>query len=198
MSINLAKGQKISLSKEAPDLSDLMVGLGWSVNKKKNKRRGLFGGIEQDYDLDASVIMCVDDRFVSGDDLVYYGKKHHKSGSVWSTGDDLTGGAVGDCETVMIKLDKVPEKYNRLVVVVNIYQAHSRKQDFGQVENAFIRLVNQKTNKEIARYNLSENYEGMTAMIFGELYRRNGEWKFNAMGQARDVASINALCDEYK
>lgn len=197
MSISLVKGQKISLSKEAPGLSEVMVGLGWSVNKSKMKR-GLFGGMKHDYDLDASVIMLRDDKFRNMDDLVYYGHKRHKSGSVWSTGDDLVGGKAGDCETVMLNLDDVPQEYNRLVLVVNIYQAHSRKQDFGQVENAFMRLVDRKTNNEVARYSLSENYEGMTAMIFGELYRHNGEWKLSAMGQGSDVPSLVDLCKEYQ
>lgn len=117
------------------------------------------------------------------DDLVYYNNLTHKSGTVRHMGDNLTGEGEGDDEQIVIDLDRVPSEYDKIVIVVTIYQAQQRKQHFGLIENAFIRLVDGKNDQEILKYNLTEDYSGMTAMIFGEIYRYNGEWKFGAIGQ---------------
>lgn len=197
MSISLQKGQKISLTKDsngnATGLNKAIVGLGWDAVQKK----GFFGKL-QDVDCDASAILLKNGRLDSKSDVVYYGKLHHKSGAVNHCGDNLTGDGDGDDEQIIIDLNNVPADYNKIVIVVNIYNAVSRKQDFGMIENAFIRIVNADTNVELMKYNLSDNYEGKTAMIFGELYRHNGEWKFNAIGQGTNHESVSALAADYK
>lgn len=195
MAVNLAKGQKISLSKDSngnsTGLKNVVVGLGWDAAKK-----GFFSG--RSIDCDASVILLQNGRFVSDKDLIYFGHKNHKSGAITHCGDNLTGDGDGDDEQIIINLDRVPAEYDKIVVVVNIYQAESRKQDFGLIKNAFMRIVNKDTNQEFARFNLSENYAGMTAMIFGELYRHNGEWKMNAIGQGTQDNSVSQLVRRYQ
>lgn len=195
--ISLEKGQKVSLTKENSGLNDVIIGLGWNVISKK---RGLFGmgGSSFDCDLDASVICCRNGKYHGTDDLVYFGHLKHDSGAIRHCGDNLTGAGDGDDEQIIIKLDKIPSDIDKLVVVVNIYSAHQRKQDFGMVENAFMRIVDSKTNTELMRYNLTGDYAGSTGMIFGELYRHNGEWKFGAIGQGLDVSSLTELTDRYK
>ena len=118
--------------------------------------------------------------------------------SIRHLGDNLTGAGEGDDEQIIVELDKIPAEYDRIVIVVNIYEATQRNQHFGMIENAFIRLVDGKTNKEMCKYNLSENYSGMTAMIFGEVYRHNGEWKFNAIGQATNDPGLSTLVNRYR
>ncbi len=113
-------------------------------------------------------------------------------------GDNLTGAGEGDDEQIIVELNKIPAEYDRIVIVVNIYEAVKRNQHFGMIENAFIRLVDGKTNKEMCKYNLSENYSGMTAMIFGEVYRHNGEWKFSAIGQATNDPGLSSLVNRYR
>lgn len=195
MAINLAKGQKISLAKDengnSTNLRKAIVGLGWDAAK-----HGFFGG--SSIDCDASVILLQNGRFVNDKDLIYYGHKEHKSGAVIHCGDNLTGDGDGDDEQIIVNLDDVPDKYDKIVVVVNIYQAERRKQDFGLIKNAFMRIVDSDTNRELARFNLSENYAGMTAMIFGEIYRHNGEWKLNAIGQGTHDGSISELVKRYQ
>ena len=193
--ISLQKGQKVSLSKEAPGLSKIIVGLGWDVMKK----RGLFGfgsSSGQDCDLDASVICCRNGFFSSKDDLVYFGNKHHSSGAIKHCGDNLTGEGDGDDEQIIVELDKVPADIDKIIVVVNIYSAHSRKQDFGMVENAYIRLVNNITGQEICRCDLSEDYGTNTALVMGELYRHNGDWKFKAIEAGFDNG-LSGLAGKY-
>ena len=129
--------------------------------------------------------------------MVYFGNLKHKSGTVNHMGDNLTGAGDGDDEQIVIDLSKVPEQYDKIEIVVNIYQAVQRKQHFGMIENAFIRLVDARNNNEICKYNLTENYSGMTAMIFGEVYRHNGEWKFNAIGNGTTDPGLTELCRRY-
>ena len=148
-------------------------------------------------DCDASAIMLKNGKFVDRTDLVYFGNLKHKSGTVNHMGDNLTGEGEGDDEQIVIDLSRVPAEYDKIVIVVNIYQAVQRKQHFGMIENAFIRLVDARNNKEMCKYNLTENYSGMTAMIFGEIYRHNGEWKFNAMGNGTTDPGIGELCRRF-
>ena len=194
MSISLQKGQKVSLSKDNAGLSNVIAGLGWDEVKQKH---GLFGFKAAEIDCDASAILLKNGKFTSKDDVVYFGNLRHKSNTVMHMGDNLTGAGEGDDEQIMIDLRHLPPEYDRIVIVVNIYAAVKRKQHFGLIENAFIRLVDARSNTEILRYNLTENYSGMTAMIFGEIYRYNGEWKFSAIGQGTSDASISELVQRY-
>ena len=195
MSVSLQKGQKVSLSKENAGLSTVLVGLGWDEVEQK---RGFFGRKEQaDIDCDASAILLRDGKLCGNGDLVYFGNLVHKSGTVRHMGDNLTGAGDGDDEQILMDLSKIPQEYDRIVVVVNIYAANQRRQHFGMIRNAFIRLVDGRTNQEMCKYNLTEDYSGMTAMIFGEIYRYNGEWKFSAVGQGTNDTSLGDLCKRY-
>lgn len=199
MSISLKKGQKVSLTKESAGLSNVLVGLGWdAVESKKGFLASLFGTQAADIDCDATAILLNDGKFCDKSDVVYFGNLEHKSGTVRHMGDNLTGDGEGDDEQILIDLSKVPAEYDRIVIVVNIYDCIKRKQEFGMIKNAFIRIVDGKTNREMCKYDLSEDYSGMTAMIFGEIYRHNGEWKFNAIGQGTKDTSISELCRHYK
>lgn len=205
MSVSLQKGQKVNLSKDNAGLAKVIVGLGWDEAKPSGGGGGgffatLFGGAattHQAIDCDASAIMLKNGKFVDRTDLVYFGNLKHKSGTVNHMGDNLTGAGEGDDEQIVIDLSRVPAEYDKIVIVVNIYQAVKRKQHFGMIENAFIRLVDARNNKEMCKYNLTENYSGMTAMIFGEIYRHNGEWKFNAMGNGTTDPGIGELCRRF-
>lgn len=195
MSVNLQKGQKVNLRKDdGGALKRVMVGLGWDEVKQK---RGFFAPKPQDIDCDASVFVCVNGHLMGTDDIVYFGNLTHKSSCIRHMGDNLTGAGDGDDEQIMVDLAAMPSQYDKLVVVVNIYQAAQRKQHFGMIENAFIRIVDADTNQEMCKYNLSENYDGMTAMIFGELYRYNGEWKFNAIGQGTHDNGLGELANRF-
>ena len=130
-------------------------------------------------------------------DVVYYGNLTHRSGAVRHCGDNLTGAGDGDDEQIIVELAKVPAEYDKIVFTVNIYQAYQRKQNFGMIRNAFIRVVDADSGKELCKYNLSENYDGKTAMIFGEVYRYNGEWKFGAIGEPTNDPSINETVQRY-
>ena len=206
MSVSLQKGQKVNLSKDNAGLAKVIVGLGWDEAKPSGGGGGgffatLFGGgaatTHQAIDCDASAIMLKNGKFVDRTDLVYFGNLKHKSGTVNHMGDNLTGEGEGDDEQIVIDLSRVPAEYDKIVIVVNIYQAVQRKQHFGMIENAFIRLVDARNNKEMCKYNLTENYSGMTAMIFGEIYRHNGVWKFNAMGNGTTDPGIGELCRRF-
>ena len=205
MSVSLQKGQKVNLSKDNAGLAKVIVGLGWDEAKPSGGGGGgffatLFGGAattHQAIDCDASAIMLKNGKFVDRTDLVYFGNLKHKSGTVNHMGDNLTGEGEGDDEQIVIDLSRVPAEYDKIVIVVNIYQAVKRKQHFGMIQNAFIRLVDARNNKEMCKYNLTENYSGMTAMIFGEIYRHNGEWKFNAMGNGTTDPGIGELCRRF-
>ncbi|BAQ62838.1 tellurium resistance protein TerD [Geminocystis sp. NIES-3708] len=196
MAINLQKGQKISLKKEAPKLQQLMCGLGWDVAKKS----GLLGGLFQsDFDLDASVL-CLDSRgkLKSNSDIVYFGNLRHNSSAINHLGDNLTGSGDGDDEEINVNLPLIPSNISKLVFVVNIYEATTRKQDFGQVENAFVRLVNIANNQEIVRYTLSKNgYQGKTGMIMAELTRVDDDWEMTAKGDGIIAKSLGDIAKLY-
>lgn len=195
MSVNLQKGQKVNLRKEGGGtLRRVMVGLGWDEVKQK---RGLFAPKAQDIDCDASAFLCQGGRLTGVPDIVYFNALTHASGAVRHMGDNLTGAGEGDDEQILVDLTAMPEKYDKIVFVVNIYQARQRRQHFGMIENAFIRICDAETHQELCKYNLSENYEGMTAMVFGEIYRHNGEWKFNAIGQPTQDNGIEELARRF-
>ena len=201
MGVNLQKGQKVNLKKsDGQALSRIRIGLGWDpVKQKKGGLFGsIFGGSAPDIDCDASVIVCKGGRLSGKDDVVYFGNLKHSSGAIVHTGDNLTGEGEGDDEQILVDLTAVPQDYDKLVFVVNIYDCESRKQDFGMIANAFIRICDERTGEEFCRYNLSESYAGMTAMIFGEIYRHNGEWKFNAIGQGTKDKGLNELARRYQ
>ena len=199
MGINLQKGQRISLSKEAPGLTKLICGLGWDVAKRSGG--GLFGAFSSapDYDLDASVI-CLDQNAKLNDraNVVYFGNLSHRSGAITHLGDNLTGAGEGDDEQILVDLSRMPSQIVKLVFTVNIYDCIARKQDFGQVKNAFVRLVNQSNNQELAKYNLSgSEYKGMTGMIMAEIYKHNDEWKMAALGNGVKVNGLEELVKTY-
>ena len=174
MAVSLKKGQKVDLTKTNPGLKEILVGLGWDVNKYD-------GG--KDFDLDSSVFMLnANGKVRDDDDFVFYGNLKHKSGAVEHMGDNLTGKGEGDDEEIKIDLSKVPADIEKIDFTVTIYEAEERKQNFGQVENAFIRVVNAVTGEELIRYDLGEDFSIETAVVIGELYRNKGEWKFNAIG----------------
>ncbi len=181
MSVNLQKGQKIDLTKGNSGLKALVVGLGWDEAPRKFS---LFSR-RQDIDCDASAILvdAQSGKLRGPVDVVYYGNLTHRTGAVRHCGDNLTGAGDGDDEQIIVELNKVPADFSKIVFVVTIYKARERNQQFGMIKNAFIRIVDADTGKELCKYNLSENYEGKTAMIFGEVYRYNGEWKFGAIGE---------------
>lgn len=199
MGVSLQKGQKVSLTKDNAGLAKIIVGLGWDEVQQSGGGflKGLFGSSQQEIDCDASAIMLKNGKFVDKDDLVYFVNLKHKSGTVNHQGDNLTGAGDGDDEQIVIDLSRVPADYDKIVIVVNIYQAVQRRQHFGLIQNAFIRLVDARNNNEMCKYNLTDNYSGMTAMIFGEVYRHNGEWKFSAIGQGTTDPGLSELCRRY-
>lgn len=196
MSVSLQKGQKISLTKGGTGLTKVMVGLGWDeAQPAVTGLRALFSAKPQDIDCDASAILCgengkVVSRTIS-DCCVYFGNLRHSSGAIVHQGDNLTGAGDGDDEQIMVDLSKVPQNIAKIVFVVNIYDANVRHQHFGLIKNAFIRLVDMKNGSEICKFNLTDNYSGMTGMVVGELYRYEDEWKFSAIG--RGVAEASRL-----
>ena len=187
MAISLNKGGKLSLSKEAPDLKKVLVGLGWDA-------RATDGA---DFDLDASAFLLDANGKVRSDaDFIFYNQLKSPCGSVQHTGDNRTGAGEGDDEAVMVDLTRVPADVQKITFTVTIHEAEQRRQNFGQVGNAFIRLVNAETNTEVARYDLGEDASTETAMIFGELYRHGGEWRFGAVGQGY-AGGLAAMCRQY-
>lgn len=194
MGVSLQKGQKVSLTKDNAGLSRVVIGLGWDEVQQK---RGFFAPKQQEIDCDASAFLLADGKLRGVDDIVYFGNLRHKSGTVQHMGDNLTGAGDGDDEQIVVELDRVPAEYDRIVLVVNIYQADKRKQHFGMIQNAFIRIVDSRNDQELCKYNLSDNYDGMTAMIFGEVYRHNGEWKFNAIGSGTQDIQLGQLANRF-
>jgi tellurium resistance protein TerD len=173
MPISLAKGGNVNLSKEAPGLKNVVVGLGWDVRSTDGTA----------FDLDASLFMLKEDGKVKSDaDFIFYNNKKSADGSVEHTGDNITGAGEGDDEQIKVNLAGVPADVHRLVVGVTIHDAETRKQNFGMVSKAFMRVLNGAGGAEIARYDLSEDASTETAMVFGELYRAGAEWKFKAIG----------------
>ncbi|TKA11175.1 TerD family protein [Actinacidiphila oryziradicis] len=174
MGVTLSKGGNVSLSKEAPGLTAVVVGLGWDVRTTTGA----------DYDLDASALLCgADGKVLSDQHFVFFNNLASPDRSVEHSGDNLTGGGDGDDEQIKVNLAAVAAQVERIAFPVSIYDAEKRGQSFGQVRNAFIRIVNQADNRELARYDLTEDASTETAMIFGELYRHGTEWKFRAIGQ---------------
>jgi tellurium resistance protein TerD len=174
MSVSLAKGGNVSLTKQAPGLTAVLVGLGWDARTTSGA----------DFDLDASALMVgTSGKILSDAHFVFFNNLTSPDGSVEHMGDNLTGDGEGDDEEIKVNLDAVPAEVDKVIVAVSIYEAESRNQSFGQVRNAYIRVVNQADGAELARYDLSEDASSETAMIFGEVYRNAGEWKFRAVGQ---------------
>ncbi|MDR0643352.1 MAG: TerD family protein [Treponema sp.] len=180
MSVNLQKGQRINLEKDnGGALNKVVVGLGWDVAS---------GG--PDIDCDALAMLCDANGKVSGiRDVVWWHDLKHSSGAIWSTGDNRTGAGEGDDEEIIVDLPRIPVKFEKIIFAVSIYDANVRKQHFGMISNAFIRAVDAETNKELFKYDLSERYNGKTGMVFGEIYRRDGKWKFSAIGEPLDDGS---------
>ena len=187
MGISLSKGGNVSLSKTDPTLKNVIVGLGWDARPTDGA----------DFDLDASAFMVKEDGKVRSDsDFIFYNQTKSACGSVEHTGDNRTGAGDGDDEAVVVLLDKVPADVQKIVFCVTIHDADMRKQNFGQVSHAFVRVVNKDSNNEVARYDLSEDASIETAMIFGEIYRHSGEWKFKAVGQGY-AGGLAALAKQY-
>jgi len=187
MGISLSKGGRISLSKEDPDLKKVHVGLGWDERSTDGS----------EFDLDASAFMLNANGKVRSDaDFIFYNQLRSVEGSVEHTGDNRSGAGEGDDEVVMVDLSAVPPEIQKIAFTVTIHDAEQRRQNFGQVQNAFIRVVNAETNAEVARYDLSEDASTETAMIFGELYRHNNEWRFSAVGQGYN-GGLAAMCSQY-
>lgn len=174
MGVSLSKGGNVSLTKSDPGLRRIVIGLGWDTRVTAGA----------DFDLDASLFMVGSGGRVRSDqDFIFYNNLRSADGSVEHTGDNLTGVGEGDDESIRVSLDTVPADVEKLAVTVTIHEADSRRQNFGQVDNAFIRVVNEDSGNEIVRYDLSEDASTETAMIFGEVYRHGGDWKFRAVGQ---------------
>ena len=188
MPINLSKGQKVDLTKGNPGLKNIMVGLGWDVN-------AFDSGV--DFELHAAAfILGADGKCPTDKEIVLYGNLAHPSQSVKHIGDNLTGEGEGDDEQIQIDLSKVPANIERIAFTVTIYEAEARRQNFGQVSNAFVRIFNEVTGEEILRYDLGEDFSIETAVVFGELYKNGDEWKFNAIGSGYQ-GGLAALCNSY-
>ena len=188
MPVCLTKGQKVSLTKWNPGLTNVVVGLGWDVNQFDT------GG---SFDLDAAAFLVTDSGKISRtEDFVFYGNLSHPSGAVQHMGDNLTGEGDGDDEQIKVNLAAVPENISKIAFTVTIYEAEQRRQNFGQVNNAFIRIYNEANGEELLRYDLGEDFSIETAAVFGELYKNNGEWKFNAIGCGYQ-GGLAALCANF-
>lgn len=188
MPISLAKGQKVDLTKGNPSLTKVMVGLGWDVNVFDSGA---------DFDLDAAAFMLGDNgKCPTEKEFVFYGNLEHTSGALKHMGDNLTGEGEGDDEQILVDLTKIPSNISRIAFTVTIYDSDVRRQNFGQVSNSFIRMVDATTDTELIRYDLGEDFSIETAVVVGELYRHNGEWKFNAIGSGFQ-GGLAALCGHY-
>ncbi len=188
MPVSLQKGQKVNLTKGNPGLKKVVVGLGWDVNQFDT------GG---EFDLDAAAFLLADTgKITKSEDFVFYGNLKHPSGSVEHMGDNRTGAGEGDDEQIRIDLSRVPENLTKIAFTVTIYEPEQRRQNFGQVNNAFIRIYNEETGEELLRYDLGEDFSIETAVVFGELYKNNGEWKFNAIGSGYQ-GGLAALCANF-
>lgn len=187
MAISLSKGGNLSLTKTDPSLSKILIGLGWD-------ERATDGG---DFDLDASAFLLnITGKVRSEADFIFYNQLRSADGSVEHTGDNRTGQGDGDDESIKVDLSRVPADVDKIVITVTIHDAEARRQNFGQVANAFIRVVNDVTGQEVVRFDLAEDYSTETAMVFGELYRNNGEWKFRAVGQGY-AGGLRAMCQQF-
>ena len=188
MPISLKKGQKVSLTKGNPGLKKVVVGLGWDINRFDT------GG---SLDLDTAAFLLTDAGKVSvPEDFVFYGNLNHPSGSVQHLGDNRTGVGDGDDEQIQLDLVNIPANISKIAFTVTIYDAEIRHQNFGQINNAYIRIYNEENGEELLRYDLGEDFSIETAAVFGEVYRHNGEWKFNAIGSGYQ-GGLAALCANY-
>ena len=188
MAINLTKGQKVDLTKGNPGLKKLMVGLGWDVNAYDSGA---------DFDLDAAAFMLGDNgKCPSEKEFIFYGNLTHPSESLKHMGDNLTGEGEGDDEQIFVDLTKIPANVSKVAFTVTIYEAEERGQNFGQVSNSFMRIVDESTGREVIHYDLGEDFSIETAVVVGELYKHNGEWKFNAIGSGFQ-GGLAALCGHY-
>lgn len=188
MPVSLQKGQKVSLTKDNPGLKKVVVGLGWDVNAFDSGA---------DFDLDAAAFMVgANGKCPTEQEFIYYHNLTHPSEALKHMGDNLTGEGEGDDEQIAVDLDKIPANIEKVAFTVTIYDADTRRQNFGQVSNAFIRIVDEMTNTELIRYDLGEDFSIETAVVVGELYRHNGEWKFNAIGSGFQ-GGLAALCGHY-
>jgi len=185
--VSLSKGGNVSLSKEAPGLTSIVVGLGWDARTTTGS----------DFDLDASAIACrADGRVLSDQYFIFFNNLKSPDGAIEHQGDNLTGEGEGDDEQVKVNLASLPQEIDKIVFPVSIYDAESRQQSFGQVRNAFIRIVNEAGGAEIARYDLSEDASTETAMLFGEVYRHGSDWKFRAVGQGY-ATGLRGIAQDY-
>ena len=210
MSINLQKGQTIDLDKDKYDLSMITIGLGWAIKKKSGKgflSSMLGGGKEDDYDLDAIAFLLdkngkvrnLGGQKLKDSDVIFFGNLRHPDGNIYHTGDNLVGGeGSGDDEQIVVRLNSMDQAYDRVLFLVSIYQGVQKKQHFGMVEKAFIRAVDAK-GREIAKYNLAEDpsYNNKRSIIFAEVYRKGGGWKFRAIGDAFDTDSFVEILRKY-
>ncbi len=209
MAINLTKGQTIDLRKDNNDLDQITIGLGWKVREKKKKLLGgLFGGKDDaEFDLDAIAFLLdengkvcdVGNEKLVGGDIVFFNSMKHPTGVVTHSGDERKGGTgASDDEQIIVKLTAMPAKYHSILFLVSIYKGIAQNQHFGQVESAYIRAVDGK-GKEMARYSLNSEsaYDGQCTMVFGEVYRRDGGWKFRALGDAHPYDSFVHLLKSY-
>ncbi len=207
MAINLQKGQTINLEKSQYDLSSVTIGLGWDIKKSGGGiLGGLFGGNAKEYDLDAMAFLLNANNQVAnlgsdkllGGDVIFFNNLKHPSGQIWLTGDNRTGAGDGDDEQIIVKLNTLDIKFEKIVFVVTIYQGQQNKQHFGMVDNAYIRAVDAK-GVEMARFSLSGDatYNGMCSMVFAEVYRRDGNWKFRALGDPHQTDLFVKLLQNY-
>lgn len=201
MAISLTKGQKIDLNKkDGSQLTSILVGLGWQEVKAGGGLMGLFKQ-KVDVDIDASVIMLnANGKLPSKEEVIFFNHKDHSTGCIHHCGDNLVGGKMGgmeDSEQIQVDLTRVPAGIERILFVVNIYDCVARKQHFGMVENAYIRIIDKGANETIASFNLTEDYSGKTSLVVGEIYRHSGAWKFNAVGQPGYAPGISQMVQEY-
>lgn len=188
MGITLAKGQKVDLTKSNPGLKKLIIGLGWDLNKYD-------GGF--DFDLDTAAFLAGDNGKVTNDlDFIFYNNLKHTSGAVEHLGDNRNGDGDGDDEQIMVDITKIPANISRVAFTVTIHDAVSRRQNFGQVSNSYIRVLNNDNNEELVKYELGEDFSVETAIVVGEIYKHNGEWKFNALGSGFE-GGLEALCNNF-
>lgn len=188
MPISLTKGQKVDLTKGNPSLKKILIGLGWDTNQ--------YDG-QADFDLDAAAFALGDNgKVIVPEDFIFYNNLKHRSGAIEHMGDNLTGGSEGDDEQITVDLSIMPPEITRVAFTVTIYEADTRRQNFGQVSNAFIRIVDETTGQELIRYDLGEDFSIETAVVVGEIYKHNNDWKFNAIGSGFQ-GGLAALCANY-
>ena len=187
MAVILTKGQKVDLTKNNPGLKKILLGLGWDTNKYSDSK---------DFDLDASAFLVSVGNKVQDEDFIFYNNLVHSSGAVTHTGDNRTGDGDGDDEQIKIDFSKMPSNIEKIAITVTIHEAIERGQNFGQVSNAYIKLVDEETGKELLRYDLGEDYSIETALIFAEIYKHGNDWKFNALGNGFQNG-LSELCKNY-